>query len=250
MTSIESYSLFDTTTHKSRLSSTSLTTSSSVSEEINWEFLVRPCNCSVDLSQKGWSQYDTLHDLAANSSAIIVGNVTSEETAGVNDSALFGGGKMPLVPVTYYNVTVSSVLTKGSGLEPGHSLIVPQVGGTIDHTTMNVTGYPTLSIGHSYVFFLTRDTHIPEIYADYLVTTGAAQGLFYIQGGKVYSLDNMYPKADAWLLVKAAGVPLSQFIAEVQAGMSSSTTSTASSTTASNSTSTASTSSSATSSQS
>jgi hypothetical protein len=88
---------------------------------------------------------------------------------------------------------------------------------------MNLTGYPTLSVGTSYVFFLTQKSPIQDIYSNFTPTTGAAQGLFYIQDGNVYSLDNMYPQADAWLPVKANGVPLSEFVAEVQAAAVSTT---------------------------
>ena len=49
------------------------------------------------------------------------------------------------------------------------------------------------------------------------VTTGGPQGLFRVQGGNVYSLDNTYPQADSWLPVKADGIPLAQFEAEVEA---------------------------------
>ena len=175
------------------------------------------CNCTLDLN-KDWPEYATMRDLASSSQAIIVGNVTSEHTIGVDDSFEFAGpGSAPLVPVTDYNVTITTVLLdRGYGLVSGHWTIVPQVGGTFGHTTLNFTGYPTLSVGTSYVFFLTNQSPIKGVYYG-LTTTGAAQGLFYIQGGNVYSLDNMYPQADAWLPIKANGVPLSEFITQVQA---------------------------------
>jgi hypothetical protein len=207
-------------------SDTSTTSSSSTTSDMSYAFAVRPCNCSVDFSQKAWPQYDTLGALASASITVVVANVTSEDTVGVNDSALFGGN-VGLVPVTDYNVTVSTVISGGGyGLEPGYWLVVPQVGGTLGHTSMNVTGYPTLSVGRSYVFFLTTQAPIEIVYGGSLTTTGAAQGLFYIQGGDVYSLNNMYPQTDSWLPVKAAGVPLDQFISEVQSAASSTTTAT------------------------
>jgi len=163
-----------------------------------------------------------MQDLASASTTVIVGNVTAENTIGVNDSIEFGAS-VPLVPVTDYNVTVTTVLLDhGYGLKPGFWTIVPQVGGTFGHTTMNVTGYPTLSVGTSYVFFLTGKPSILGIYYD--LTTAGAQGLFYIQGGNVYSLDNMYPQADSWLPVKANGVPLAQFVQQIQPAVASSTT--------------------------
>jgi hypothetical protein len=176
------------------------------------------CNCTLNLN-KVWPEYETMRNLASSSQAIIVGNVTSEQTVGVDDSFEFGGsGSVPLVPVTDYNVTITTVvLDRGYGFVPGHWTIVPQVGGTFGHTTLNLTGYPTLSVGASYVFFVTNQSPIWGVYAPHLTTIGGAQGLFYIGGGDVYSLDNMYPQADAWLPIKVSGVPLAQFIQEVQA---------------------------------
>jgi len=56
-----------------------------------------------------------------------------------------------------------------------------------------------------------------------LMTPGGPQGLFYIQGGNVYSMDNMYPQADSWIPTKVSGVPLSQFVQEIQADVNSTT---------------------------
>lgn len=84
---------------------------------------------------------------------------------------------------------------------------------------MSITGYPTLSVGQSYVLFLAFRVCTNEL-ADLFnasVTTGGPQGLFSVQGGNVYSLDNTYPQADSWLPVKADGIPLAQFEAMVQA---------------------------------
>lgn len=179
-------------------------------------WLLRACNCSLDLSKKVWPEYTTMHDLASASLEVIVGEVTAEHETGGNDSFLLGGND-GLVPVTNYNITVTAmVIDGGYGLEQGFWLIVPQMGGTFAHTTMNTTGYPTLAVGASYVLFLTDKQEIEGIYDYSLTTTGGAQGLFYIQYGKVYSLDNIYPQADGWLPVKADGVPLYQFLTDVQ----------------------------------
>jgi hypothetical protein len=194
---------------------------SSTTIAITSEFAISPCNCTLDLNQD-WPEYMTMRDLASSSQAIIVGSVTSEQTIGVNDSIVFGGN-VGLVPVTAYNVTVTNVLLDRESpfqptLKAGHWTIVPQVGGTFGHTTMNVTGYPTLSVGASYVFFLTNQSPIKGVYYSF-TTTGASQGLFYVQGGNVYSLDHMYPQADSWLPVKANGIPLAQFVQEVQSAV-------------------------------
>jgi hypothetical protein len=159
-----------------------------------------------------------MQDLASKSQAIIIANVTSQDTIGADDSSEFGGpGSVPLVPVTNYNVTITTVLLdRGWGLVPGHWTIIPTLGGTFNHITLNVTGFPTLSVGTTYVFFLTDEGPFVTGSTYYLTTTGVTQGLFYIKGGDVYSLDNVYPQADAWLPVKANGVPLADFITQVQ----------------------------------
>jgi len=208
-------------------------------------WIISPCNCTDNMNEIWQSQtYSTMQDLASHSTAIIVGTLTSERVIGVNDSFLFGH-IVGLVPVTDYNVTIIAVLADdgnhfGIDISAGYWTIVPQIGGTFGQTTMNVTGYPTLDVGMSYVFFLTisHDAPIEGNLYNGLATTGGSQGLFYIQGGNVYSLDNMYPQADSWLPVKADGVPLARFVQQVQSALASSTTvtSSTSSSTSSNST--------------
>ena len=185
-----------------------------------------PCNCSYDLKW-AWPMYKTLGALKSASSIIVVAQVTSTRTVGVNMSTFpaspFTAPKS-LIPVTGYNITVTTVLSGGPGLT-GETLFVTQIGGTASGTTMNLAGYPGLSIGQSYVFFLSCCSGTGELLDLYealdpyftYITTGGPQGLFSVQGGNVYSLDNIYPQADAWLPVKANGIPLAQFVAEVQA---------------------------------
>jgi len=194
-----------------------------------------PCNCSYDFSW-GWRTYQTLGALKAASVAIVVAQVTSARTVGYNvssDLAQFSNppADLGLVPVTGYNITVTTVASGGANLL-GTSFLVAEIGGTANGTTMSISGYPALSVGQSYVFFISIATcapagtsEIPDIYhAVYppptyftSTTTGGPQGLFTLQGGNVYSLDITYPQADAWLPVKADGIPLAQFVAEVQA---------------------------------
>jgi len=168
--------------------------------------------------------YDTLAALTSASGTVVVGNVTSEQTVGVNVSAVFGSAAVGLVPVTNYYIDVTTVISGEWSLEPGDGQLVAQVGGTVGANTMNVTGYPTLSVGQSYVFFLTYQSPTSGLYGSAATTTGAGQGLFYIQGGNVYSLNNLYPQADSWLPVTADGVPLNQFVSEVQAATTNSST--------------------------
>jgi hypothetical protein len=125
---------------------------------------IRACNCTVDLHDY-LPDYSTMQDLASKSQAIIIANVTSEDTIGADDSSEFGGpGSVPLVPVTNYNVTITTVLLdRGWGLVPGHWTIIPTLGGTFNHITLNVTGFPTLSVGTTYVFFLTDEVHSSRV---------------------------------------------------------------------------------------
>jgi hypothetical protein len=222
--------------------SSSSTTSSESSAETTFtttsEHVFIPCNCSIDLSW-AWSIYNTLSSLTSTSHYVVVANVTSELTVGVNVSADDGPGVKGLVPVTGYNITVASVISDPfpgkPGLQPGDRLTVVQIGGTKSGMTMSVVGYPSLFVGESYVLFLTTyESLLPHFYGSIndgftLITTGGPQGLFYIQGGNVYSLNNMYPQADAWLPVTANGVPLTQFVSEVQS-ISASTISSSSTT--------------------
>ena len=225
-----SMSSFDTT------SSTSVGTMATTTG--GW--IIGACNCTLNLNEVWQAQtYSTMQDLASHSTAVIVGTVTSERTIGVNDT-FWWGPNVGLVPVTDYNVTVTTVLFDsgnhfGIPISAGYSTIVPQVGGTFGHTTMNVTGYPTLAVGTPYVFFLTNHAPFEGNLDNGLATTGGPQGLFYIQGGSVYSLDNMYPQAYTWLPVKADGVPLAQFIQEVQSASSSTTVSSSASSSSSSS---------------
>lgn len=190
------------------------------------ENIIPPCNCSDNL-HRIWPTYNTLWALTNASEVVVIANVTSADTIGVNETSLIY--TEALLPVTVYNITITTVISPtDSSYEPGSQLSVAQIGGTFDHTTMNLTGYPTLSAGYSYVFFLTTQISIPLAYNGFFLTAGGPQGLFYIQGGDVYSLNNMY-QADSWFQVTASGTPLSQFVTEVQSASSSTTVSTVSS---------------------
>jgi len=201
-------------------------------------YLFYPCNCSDDLTW-AWPTYNTLAALESVSEAIVVGQVTSAMTVGVNISAEEYALPPPvkgLVPLTGYNITATTILLGGTYLKPGATLFVSQVGGMAGGTTMSVAGYPTLSVGQSYVFFLAlpgclnyvepAQNELAGLYdvlhpASALITAGGPQGLFPIQGGNVYSLDYTYPQADAWLPIKVSAVPLAQFIQEVQSAKTS-----------------------------
>jgi hypothetical protein len=170
-----------------------------------------PANCTLNLP---WpTTYDGMSALVSASDYIGLANVTAVSTDDVAG-----------VPLLVYNITVIQNLVQDNIVSAGSNLTVAQIGGTANGITMQVGGYPTLVVGHTYVFFLQQtETYLIQYYGLYPVTVGGPQGLFYVQNGKVFSLDNMYPQADSWLPVKAAGVPLAQFIQEVQSASTSST---------------------------
>jgi hypothetical protein len=53
-----------------------------------------------------------------------------------------------------------------------------------------------------------------------LASVDGPQGMFYVQAGKSYSFDNVYPQADSWLPIKADGVPLAQFVSDIEGNLS------------------------------
>jgi hypothetical protein len=141
------------------------------------------------------------------------------------------------VPVTLYNVTVISVLKDFAiKVAPGQVITMGEIGGSNANETMALEGYPTLTTGSTYVLFLGPAGGIYESsgksvgpaapFTQYVssssfntfMTEGGPQGLFYVREGNVYSLDNLYPQADAWLPVNVDGIPLAQFISELQSG--------------------------------
>lgn len=211
------------TASSSTSTSPSLTsTSSGTTLQTTTTFALRPCNCSANLRSL-WQTYSTLDALSGASASVIVGNVSGVTTEGVND------GLGP-IPVTVYNVTISKILVDTLGLTIGDWVYVGQVGGTIGSANMSVIGYPTLTVGGSYVFFLNLAGSLGNMYGATLITTGGPQGLFYIRSGNVYSVDNLFPQTDSWLPVKVNGIPLSQFSSEVQATIGSTSVSATNST--------------------
>jgi hypothetical protein len=177
--------------------------------------LEAPCNCTVYVVPD--STFPTLHDLLQNSGAVLA-NVTSATTVSVNG-----------IPFMLYNFTDVETLSSPGGYEapPGTVATLAWIGGTVNGTTMTPLGYPTLTVGGTYILFVTDS--FPSAYIPYwtninnlavccnaYVTAAGAEGLFYLQDGKVFSLDNMYPQADSWLPIKVDGVPLAQFISELQ----------------------------------
>jgi hypothetical protein len=180
--------------------------------EVDWASLTKP--------------YQTLGQLGAASEFVFLGNVTASWTV-ASDGGL----------VNLYNITTVRTLM-GHPYTPNPVFQLGEVGGTLGNKTMSVSGYPTLTVGETYVLFVFPsggvcctngkevvpnapfgfivDQAFPSALPE--VTQGGPQGLFYVQGGNVYSLDNLYPQADAWLPIKVDGMPLAQFISELQSG--------------------------------
>jgi len=162
-------------------------------------------NCTLNLP---WPVYKTMGQLKDASPFVVVANVTS-----VSVTSVAG------IPLTVYQLSVITNI-EGPGVNKSAgmtTLPMAQIGGTANGTTVSVEGYPALSVGSTYVLFLNGPASLyPAYYDGYLTSVGGPQGTFLVQRGQVYSLDTLYPQADAWLSVKADGVPLSQFISEVQ----------------------------------
>jgi hypothetical protein len=189
-------------------------------------------NCTFDIP---WTElatvFPTLSSLENASEVVVVANVTSLWT--VSRSG---------VPVTLYNITVITVLKNFAvKVTPDQVITMGEIGGSNQNETFTLGGYPTLIAGSTYVLFLSttggayepNGEHVGPAapFTDYVssssfftfMTEGGPQGLFYVQRGNAYSRDNMYPQADAWIRTKVPGIPLAQFIQEVQAATVSST---------------------------
>ena len=137
---------------QARYSTSSTATNTQTTRDTTTLHFLYPCNCSYGLSW-AWPTYDTLAALKSASLLIVVAQVTSARTVGVNVSDYLGSpsGTSP-IPVTDYSVTVTAVLSGSPSLGPGYTLSLAQIGGTANGTTMGIAGYPTLSVGQSYVF--------------------------------------------------------------------------------------------------
>jgi hypothetical protein len=222
-------------TSQSQSSVTVGTTSISASSSGHTETLraaetyILPESCQNCVANVPWAEvtttYPTLQNLENAASVAVIGNVTSASTVTVRG-----------VPVTLYEVTISTMLKNDSyfpALAAGMTIPVGQVGGAAGNETMALNGYPTLVQGDTYVLFLnpaggivvgnSNSVNPGAPFEDYVgavgfvayMTQGGPQGLFYVQGGNVYSLDNVYPQADSWLPIRVSGVPTSQFVQEI-----------------------------------
>jgi hypothetical protein len=212
--------------------STSETTMTYSAYDIQGTTCPNGCVVSVPWASLNRPQ-QTLSTLTNASTFIFVGIVAAEWTVAYGT-----------VPVTLYNITMTDVLKNSTvatiPTSNGFS-VVGEAGGTAANSTVSLEGYPTLNVGGMYVFFVSPaggmsygsyaqfpDTpFMQEVDLSFdgavLMTQDGPQGLFYVQNGNVYSLDNMYPQADSWIPTKVSGVPLSQFVQEIQAASGNST---------------------------
>ncbi|MDG6914132.1 MAG: hypothetical protein JRN14_02595 [Nitrososphaerota archaeon] len=186
----------------------SASTETSLNTQITFSIDPSLCNGNCTINPP-WQIYQTLADLTAASQLIVEANVTGAKIVGVRG-----------VPVTYYNLTILTSIKSNSNISAGTILSMSQIGGTYNGTTMNLEGYPSLTVGSEYVFFLgDPGSFLAQYYSAFgtpLISVGGPQGTFVVRGGNVFSLDNVYTQADAWLPVKASGTPLSQFASEVE----------------------------------
>lgn len=180
------------------------------------------CNCSVYFIP---TVYPSLQAMAALCQ-VWLANVTAALPVSVKG-----------VPFMVYNITDLQSLGPAMNVPAGTTASLASIGGTANGTTMTEEGYPILSVGSTYIVFLSLAT--PDAlnpYWQYLpypidqagsifpgsgpyATLGGPQGLFYVKDGNVYSLDNLYPKDDSWLQVKTDGLPLSLFEEELTTGV-------------------------------
>jgi hypothetical protein len=118
---------------------------------------------------------------------------------------LYGtGGKISIVNQGVINTTVSQSTTVING-----TTITYQSSTTVSYS---ITPHDPLA---QYV--------APVDNGSAFISVGGPQGVFIVQGGIVYSLDHLYPQDDAWLPLKVPGVPLAQFIQEVQSAQATTT---------------------------
>ena len=188
--------------------SASSTSSTNLGTQVSFSIDPSACNGNCTINPP-WQTYETLSDLKGASSLVVVANVTGARTLGPDG-----------VPVTYYNLTVITAIKSNANITQGTQLLLSQIGGTYNGTTMHLEGYPALTVGSEYLFFLgSPGSFLAQYYGAYGtpdISVGGPQGTFLVQGGNVFSLDKVYSQADAWLPVKADGVPLGQFTSEVQ----------------------------------
>jgi hypothetical protein len=125
-------------------------------------------------------------------------------------------GEQPLVVGGTYVLFLSAPGGITTPVNQGNGAVTSSESTTvINGTTITFRNSATISLRHSAddplaQYVLPADDGVSQI------TVGCPQGIFQVQGGKVYSLDNANPQDDAWLPLKVSGMPLAQFIQEVQ----------------------------------
>jgi hypothetical protein len=162
------------------------------------------------------SVYYSFANLEGNSTVIAWGNVTGMVSA-------YYGDKLNVTVVTVFGFNIMK-FAKGSAAD---SIFVVDLGGTLGKVTFGYPGSPLLTVGGSYVLFLSNNwrcapsppsppcilppTPLSTTY--YIVAN--EQGKFVLQNGLVYGMKTLYPQYDYNLAFDADGVPIDQFLSEV-----------------------------------
>lgn len=154
-----------------------------------------------------WHIYSSMSELKEASLFVVEGEVVQESVVSVMG-----------LPITYYNLTISQAVEANSNVTAGQDISFAEIGGSLANETVVVSGYPTLSLGQTYVIFLAYPGSNFEPYlGSYLYPVGGPQGTFIVESGSVYSLNTIFPNEDSWLPIQVGGTPLSQFVSEIGA---------------------------------
>jgi hypothetical protein len=144
--------------------------------------------------------YKSLGELKGDSTLIVVGTVSNQQTAVGNHG------------IPYTNSTFLIERTVMSKSSPSQTILVRQMGGvTSDGTQWVVEGFPLLQTGSRYVLFLTPALSPGEFY-----TVGAPQGVFTVSAGDtVSSFTNIG--------VSVKDLPTDTFIQQIQSALATPT---------------------------
>jgi hypothetical protein len=171
-------------------------------------FLISGSSVNQQQINESWVSYPTMKDLKNASDVIIEGKVVG--IASSNNSGA--------IPTTDFSVYVNGTV-KGN-VSVGSTILVRQVGAILSgNRTISDQDDPMMSIGSNLILFLEypRQTlNGPIQTGSPFFITGGPQGRFVVKSGLVYSLDTIN-QADSWIHVKANGIPIDQFVSQIQA---------------------------------
>lgn len=156
---------------------------------------------------ESWVSYPTLKDLKNASDVILVGKIT--QIASNNSGS---------IPTTDFAVYVNQTI-KGN-VTPGSTVLVRQVGAILaGNRTIADQDDPMMSVGGNVILFLQYECIAPngsiQTGAPFFIT-GGPQGRFLVKSALAYSLDTV-DQADSWIHVKVNGMPMDQFVSQIEA---------------------------------